>query len=388
MELCPRLLPIVGHVLKESSLKVNLKRALRKAIEAKKGGAVTPKKDPPRKSNGGTPGKKEEAAKKRGQLREKAAEQQAAAAADSPSPQQDGSRLGPQEEDGAQPADAQSAQRVAEAKRALEALISERTAAARDEDAAPSGSGSQERGEAGFEWDHPTENALLAVSRVSREGAGEQNGQVARQLYRDLAQLWPPGIMVRPATVHNPSRADPAKEGDWLVRSKGAFISVECPSVRAQHSGGSAFRVGHLVLLVAGVGSVCCHPFPGTVSLLTHCGCLAACRTWRVCRRPSGVPRRAQTGRPGAATMGAEPAPRSRNRRRGRKDRRRRKRKSWRRKGGKAAKRKTKGAGPARMEQGGCWGAKQRREWGTTSRGVWRGPKLRIPCLASSSSFR
>lgn len=192
-ELFPRLLPIVGHVLKDTSLKVNLKRALTKALETKKGGATTPKKDGPRKSSGGTPRKKEEGAKKRGQPRESTEEPGAA----SPAGHHEGSRHAPAGENGAQPADEHCAQRMAEARTALEELISARIEGAqRGGEAAPSGSGSGEAGEVGFAWDHPTENALLAVSRVSREGAGEQNGQVARQLYKDLAQLWPPGCMV------------------------------------------------------------------------------------------------------------------------------------------------------------------------------------------------
>ncbi|GAQ90900.1 hypothetical protein KFL_006990060 [Klebsormidium nitens] len=219
-ELFPRLLPIVGHVLKDNSLKVNLKRALAKALETKKGGATTPKKDTSRKSNGGTPRKKEEGAKKRGQPRESAEEPGAA----SPAGHHVGSRHALAGENGAPPTDAQCAQRMAEARAALEELISARmeaaTEAQRGGEAGPSGSGSGEPMEAGFAWDHPTENALLAVSRVSREGAGEQNGQVARQLYKDLAQLWPPGCMdvagLQKAIRRAKARAD-RKGGDEAV---------------------------------------------------------------------------------------------------------------------------------------------------------------------------
>lgn len=179
-------MPLVGHLFKRASLKSNLKRALAKAIEAKKG-SITPKKDTPKKGHGGTPRRKENVGKTK-------VEQETAVGAASPPVQECDKGHARKDESGAQLIGVASAPRITEAKRMLEELISKRTAQAGEEAAASAG-----EGEAAFEWDHPTENALLAVSRVAKEGAGEQNGQLARQLYKELAQLWPPGTMVRQA---------------------------------------------------------------------------------------------------------------------------------------------------------------------------------------------
>jgi hypothetical protein len=216
-------------VLKEASLKMNLRRALGKAVEAKKGGATTPQKDGKKKASGGTPRRKEEGgAKEKDEPRESQGAQETA-----PSTPGKGEELEPggRKEDGpphgggkksnaaqekkvkaapkqnGEQGGGASAQRMAEGRRLLEELVNKRRAVKESGGVGPSGSNTPGGGDAEFAWDHPTENALLAVFRLSKEEGGEQNGQAARQLYKDLTQLWAPGHMVSRPWAHRGSAA-------------------------------------------------------------------------------------------------------------------------------------------------------------------------------------